>query len=159
MYSDSEHFNSTDCICDEEIHKDQTLGGHPISKVGLWTLNIENPEQIIGIGLMKYTSNVNVLYYMMHGHQIKAATDNMSLTKIPFILLVTWGFNASLTPPNPPAPKHECIASKVPIENRKFIYWAPLLFKVRRLFEEYLADRLANQPSDRSHNFFSPLLR
>ena len=34
MYSDSEHFNSTDCICDEEIHKDQTLGGYPISKVG-----------------------------------------------------------------------------------------------------------------------------
>ena len=31
----------------------------------------------------------------------------MSLAKIPFILLATWGINMTYRPPNPTPPKHE----------------------------------------------------
>ena len=73
-------------------------------------------------------------------NDFSVVADHMSLTKIPFILLVAWGFNTSLTSPNPPPPKHELIASQVPMENPKFTQWGSLFSRVRRLFAETLAE-------------------
>jgi hypothetical protein len=56
--------------------------------------------------------------------------SEMSLTKIPFILLATWGFNTSITPPNPPPPKNERISSGVPMENTRFTQWGTFIFRV-----------------------------
>ena len=53
----------------------------------------------------------------------------MSLTKIPFILLATWGLNISYTPPNPPPPQHER-SSSVPLENSGYVQWGPIIARV-----------------------------
>ena len=55
----------------------------------------------------------------------------MSITKIPFILLSTWGYYASLTPPNPPPPENERITSQVPMETPKFTQWGSFGLRVR----------------------------
>ena len=55
-----------------------------------------------------------------------------ALTKIPFILLATWGIHMTYTPPNPPPPKHERFPSSlaVPLENSGFINWIPFIGRV-----------------------------
>ena len=59
----------------------------------------------------------------------------MSMTKIPFILLATWGFNTTLTPPNPPPPANERIDSRVPMESPKFTQWVSFGCRVSDLWE------------------------
>ncbi|KAF8803358.1 hypothetical protein BYT27DRAFT_7145098 [Phlegmacium glaucopus] len=58
----------------------------------------------------------------------------MSLNKIPFILLATWAFNTSMTPPNPPPSENERITSRVPMENPKYTQWAAFIVRVLQLF-------------------------
>ncbi|KAF8803361.1 hypothetical protein BYT27DRAFT_7195679 [Phlegmacium glaucopus] len=58
----------------------------------------------------------------------------MSLTKIPFILLATWAFNTSMTPPNPPPPENERITSRVPMESPKYTQWVTFAVRVLQLF-------------------------
>lgn len=53
----------------------------------------------------------------------------MSLTKIPFILIATWAFKASITSPNSPAPNDEWTASRMPWENTS-VYWGPFAARV-----------------------------
>ena len=53
----------------------------------------------------------------------------MSLTKIPFILLATWGINTSYRPPNPPPPQHER-SSSVPLEKFGLLQWGPITIRV-----------------------------
>jgi hypothetical protein len=59
----------------------------------------------------------------------------MSLTKIPFILLATWGLNISYTPPNPPPPQHER-SSSVPLENSGLPLWGPIIVRVSNYSED-----------------------
>jgi len=54
----------------------------------------------------------------------------MSLTKIPFILLATWGINTSFRPPNPQPPQHENFSSSAPLENSGFVQWTPFTVRV-----------------------------
>jgi len=54
----------------------------------------------------------------------------MSLTKIPFILLATWGINMSYRSPNPPPPQLERFTSSVPLESWGFVKWAPIPIRV-----------------------------
>ena len=58
------------------------------------------------------------------------------LTKIPFILLATWGINASCRPPNPQPPQHERFSSSVPLENSGFVKWGPLIARVSNYTED-----------------------
>lgn len=53
--------------------------------------------------------------------------QKMSLNKIPFILLATWGFQAAATPPHPPAPKHEQIPAQVPVGCISYLRWTPFI--------------------------------
>ena len=52
----------------------------------------------------------------------------MSLTKIPFILLARWGL--SYKSPNPQPPQHERCSSSAPLENSGFVQWAPFTVRV-----------------------------
>ena len=56
----------------------------------------------------------------------------MSLTKIPFILLATWGINTSFRPPNPPPPQHERFSSSesVPLDYPGFNQWGSFISRV-----------------------------
>ena len=86
----------------------------------------------------------------------------MSLTKIPFILLGTWGIHTNYTSPNPPPPQHERIPSSlaVPFENSGFLPWVPITLKVSNYSEDTLAEKLTKRASDtRSHNMLLALLR
>ena len=69
------------------------------------------------------------------------------MTKIPFILLATWGFNVSFTPPNPPPPKNERIASKVPMETPKFTQWVSFGFRVSELSKDIQQKKLTKATS------------
>jgi len=53
----------------------------------------------------------------------------MSLIKIPFIILATWGISTSARPPNPPPPQDERYSS-VPLENSGFVQWGPMSLRV-----------------------------
>ena len=73
----------------------------------------------------------------------------MSLNKIPFIFLATWGINTSYRPPNPPAPKHERFSSSAPLENSGFVKWGPITARV----SNYILGRknsLNDPPIDRT---------
>jgi hypothetical protein len=59
----------------------------------------------------------------------------MSLAKIPFIILTTWGFNASFTSPNPTPPKHERFSTSAPLENTGFLNWAPIIARVSNFLQ------------------------
>ena len=85
----------------------------------------------------------------------------MSLSKIPFILLATWGNYVTYSPPNPPAPEHVCYPSSltVPLENSRFLQWALTICKVSNCSEDILAEKTTKRPSDRSHNSSFPLSR
>jgi hypothetical protein len=62
--------------------------------------------------------------------------SGMSLTKIPFVILTTWGINASYKPPNPTPPKHERIStSSVPLEKSGFFKWAPIIARVSNFLQ------------------------
>ena len=63
----------------------------------------------------------------------------MSLAKIPFILLATWGINAGYIPPNPPPPRHERFSSSVSLENSGYVKWAPIITRVSNYSEKKLA--------------------
>ena len=67
----------------------------------------------------------------------------MSLTKIPYILLATWGINASYRPPNPPPPQHERFSSSVSLENSGFVKWGPIFGRVSNYAEDILAEIIA----------------
>ena len=56
----------------------------------------------------------------------------MSLTKIPFIVLATWGINMTYRPPNPTPPQHERLSSSesVPLENSGMLKWHPIIARV-----------------------------
>jgi len=60
----------------------------------------------------------------------------MSLTKIPFIILATWGVNKSYRPPNPPPPQHERFYTSVPLENSGFVKWGPIIARVSNYSED-----------------------
>ena len=66
--------------------------------------------------------------------------SGMSLSKIPFILLVTWGISTSYTPPNPQPPKQERFSS-VPLENSGYVQWAPILIRVSNYIYRYSAEK------------------
>ena len=83
----------------------------------------------------------------------------MSLNKIPFILLATWGINMSYTPPNPPPPPHEHFSSSVPLDYSGYVKWAPITARVSTYSEDILAEKLTKQLMDRSYNSFLALLR
>ena len=87
--------------------------------------------------------------------------DGMSLTKIPFILLATWGINASYRPPNPPPQQHERLSSSVPLENSGFVKWGPIIGRVSNCSEQILNGKkeLIKRSSDRSYNGLLALLR
>ena len=74
----------------------------------------------------------------------------MSLTKIPFILLATWGIHITYKQPNPPPPQHELFTSsvrlRVPLENSRFIQWAPIIARVSNYSEDILAEKLTKDP-------------
>jgi len=57
---------------------------------------------------------------------------SQAITKIPFILLATWGIYITYTPPNPSPPQHERFPSSlaVPLENSGFINWVPFIGRV-----------------------------
>ena len=84
-----------------------------------------------------------------------------ALTKIPFILLATWGIHMSYTPPNPAPPQQERFPSSLamPLENSGFIDWVPFVGRVRNYSEDILAEIFTKRPSVRSHNSFFALLR
>jgi hypothetical protein len=84
-----------------------------------------------------------------------------ALTKIPFILLATWGIHITYTPPNPSPPRHERFPSSlaVPLENSGFIDWVPFIGRVSNYSEDILAENFTKRPSDRSHNSFFALQR
>ena len=69
----------------------------------------------------------------------------MSLAKIPFILLATWGINISYRSPNPPPPKHER-SSSVPLENSGFIQWGPIIARVSNYSEDIWQKNSLNDP-------------
>jgi hypothetical protein len=62
--------------------------------------------------------------------------DRMSLTKIPVIILMIWGINASYTPPNPTPPKYERFAT-LPLET-KYVEWAPMIIRVSNFVQNIL---------------------
>jgi len=61
-----------------------------------------------------------------------ACYGGMSLAKIPFILLATWGIHMTYRSPNPPPPQHEHFPSSpaVPLENSVFILWGQVIPRV-----------------------------
>ena len=67
--------------------------------------------------------------------------DGMSLTKIPFILLATWGINMSYTSPNPPPPQNERFSSSAPLENSGLLQWGPIVGRVSKLFRRYFSKK------------------
>ena len=73
----------------------------------------------------------------------------MSLSKIPFILLATWGIHTTYTSPNPPPPQHERVPSSltVPFENYGLVKWIPIVCKVTTIhtidFTKEFAKRLS----------------
>ena len=84
-----------------------------------------------------------------------------ALTKIPFILLATWGVHMTYTPPNPSPPQHERLPSSLaaPLENSGFIDWVPFIGRVSNYSEDIFAEIFNERPSVRSHNSFFALLR
>ena len=58
----------------------------------------------------------------------------MSLIKIPFILLATWGINMSYSPPNPIPPQHERLPSSVLMENSGLPQWGTFFSRVSNTF-------------------------
>ena len=82
----------------------------------------------------------------------------MTLAKIPFILLGTWGVNASYTRPNPPPPQRERFSSSVPLENSGLVEWGPIVGKVSN-YSYFSRKILTKVPSDRPYNLLLALLR
>ena len=66
--------------------------------------------------------------------------SGMSLAKIPFILLATWGINMSFRPPNPPPPQHERFSSSVPLDYSGLTQWGPFIGRVSNYSGENLAE-------------------
>ena len=88
----------------------------------------------------------------------------MSLTKIPFILLATWGIEMVHRPPNPKPPQHERFSSPTltaSLENFGFVQWSPFTVRVRKYSEDIWQTKLtkSNPPTDRPYNSFFALLR
>ena len=56
----------------------------------------------------------------------------MTLTKIPFILLMTWGIHMTYSQPNPTPPQDERFPSSlaVPLENSGYFEWIPFISRV-----------------------------
>jgi hypothetical protein len=72
--------------------------------------------------------------------QISIKVGGMSLTKIPFIFLATWGINMSFSPPNPPPPQHERFPSS-PLEIPRLPQWGPIIVTVSNYSEDILAEK------------------
>ena len=74
-----------------------------------------------------HSSNVQVVYF-------PRSTYSKMLTKIPFILLATWGIYMSCKPPNPQPPQRERFPLSVPhwqwLENSGYVQWAPVIIRV-----------------------------
>jgi len=84
----------------------------------------------------------------------------MSLTKIPFILLATWGFHVSITSPNPPPSRDERIASRMPLENATYTSWGPVIasfFQVLICAVEITTILASANPSSPLSKFFLSL--
>ncbi|KAF8153145.1 hypothetical protein B0H34DRAFT_662599 [Crassisporium funariophilum] len=61
----------------------------------------------------------------------------MSLTKIPFIILASWGFTSCITPPNPPPSKDERIGSHV-FEGHWYTQGVPMAATVLQYLAAFL---------------------
>ena len=81
----------------------------------------------------------------------------MSLTKIPFILLATWGINACYTSPNPPPPPHERLSSSVLIltlDNSGIVKWFPIIVRVSNILDEKKELIVNNPPIGRTSRYW-----